>query len=127
MVTLVASALAIDLMSHLNGNLDHYWQWLLHLWWFDLFGVAPYGQVSPSEVRKQCIVANILNSSPDAHASPTPTAAEVPPIASPSPNTTGLGGAINVGTSSGVLTVHGASTPLLSIMALVPILALTLQ
>lgn len=65
---------------------------------------------------------------PNAHASPTPTSAEVPPIAAPSSNPTGLGGAINVGgTSSGVLTVHGASTLLLSIMALVPVLALTLQ
>lgn len=63
----------------------------------------------------------------NAHASPTPTSTKVALTASPSPNATGLGGAINAGTSSGVLTVHRASTPLLSIMALVSILALTLQ
>lgn len=63
---------------------------------------------------------------PNTPASPAPTSAQGSPAASPSSNTTALGGAINVGTSSGVLTVHRACTPLFSIMALAPILALTL-
>jgi len=61
-------------------------------------------------------------------ASPTPSPAPTNGSpASPSSNTTGLGGAINAGSPSGALTVHGASIPLLSVMALISILALTFK
>lgn len=81
--------------------------------------VNPNTQASPAPTSAQGSPA----ASPSSN---TPTFAQGSPAASSSSNTTALGGAINVGTSSGVLTVHRACTPLFSIMALAPILALTL-
>jgi len=79
--------------------------------------VNPNTQASPVPTSAQGSPA----ASPSSNA---PTFAQGSPAASSSSNTTALGGAINAGTSSGVLTVHRAS--LFSIMALAPILALTL-